>query len=314
MHLNEMHVAEAKSRPPLLTVADSGSTITVLREKGYFIPGTTRAESLTVGLGKGEMDTTMSGLVRLRTSTGHITLRAHLCESAKRSVLSIPQLCDMGYFTLMGSTEMQILDAHMNHLLVAKRPRSSVPISELPRLAQDGKIIPSLYEMDDSHFEYFGDAECTNGTSTCHHEMYTMEAVSTNDHSTVVKEKSVERQVLESHLKLCHCGVRRVGLIIEKSGIKGARHYDIFCASCAIGKGVAQNTKKKSALRTTRAGEVIFADTKGPKTKSSEGYTYYTVVKDRHTSAMDTIYLRQRADGGPGLIGWVKTTNNKLDP
>ena len=88
----------------------------------------------------------------------------------------------------------------------------------------------------------------------------------------------------------------------------------MYCASCALAKGTAKAKRKHGKISTTRKLEVIFADTKGPLTKSSEGYQYYTLVVDKHTKVKEALLLKQRADGGPKLISLLRKLNNIFHP
>jgi len=129
----------------------------------------------------------------------------------------------------------------------------------------------------------------------------------------VVKKTDVAALMLSAHLKT-HMGMRRIALLLERAGIKGARGYDLFCASCALGKGCAKARKKHSNTKADRIAEVVFVDTKGPKVTSTEGYKYYLDVLDKHSSFVDPQMLKQRADGGEELVKWVKRTNIRISP
>ena len=91
--LHEAHSVENKLHPPdLRAIGDSGTTINIVNQLGYFEPGSIRNENVKVYFGKGATNTICSGIIVMRTADGEpIRLKAHYAKN-RRSVISIPIL------------------------------------------------------------------------------------------------------------------------------------------------------------------------------------------------------------------------------
>jgi hypothetical protein len=135
---SEKHESNQHGSESLLPTLDSASTVDMINTDRYFIPGTIRDTQIAVTFNDSDASAikpAKSGLVLLATKVPnrYIARRMLYHPRAKRTIISIPKLRDLGYkFTLSGDHTSICMDG-VELLHVARTNKSDGSVTQVDR-------------------------------------------------------------------------------------------------------------------------------------------------------------------------------------